>query len=108
MLRFAVLIVFSVLAFPGQANAADATLKGLVQLAKAAEGSKVLVMHERGDNVEGELTDIAGDVFCVAFPIPGKETKLEYCYPYSSVQRIGKTGTGAHNKHTPIWVAGGN
>jgi hypothetical protein len=108
MLRFAVLILFSALAFAGHAHAADATLKGLVQQAKAAPGSKVVVMHERGDHVEGVLTDLAGDVFCVEFQTPESEKFIQYCYPYASIQRIGKPGTGAHSRHTPIWVAGGN
>lgn len=103
--RVIFLAVMTVLA--SQAQAADATLKGLVQQAKANADGKVRVMHERGEDVSGTLTDVAGDVFCVAVPLPDKGRNLEYCYPYSDVRRVLKPKTGAHNDFNAIWVAGG-
>jgi hypothetical protein len=90
-----------------QAQAADATLKGLVQQAKGNADGKVRVMHERGEDVSGTLTDVGGDVFCVAVPLPEKGRNLEYCYPYAIIRRVVKPNTGAHNDFNGIWVAGG-
>lgn len=107
MKRFTLTAAIMLMLFANQSAAADVTLRKLIEMAKANPGSKVVVMHERGENTEGELVDVSGDVFCVARPIPDSEKRVEYCYPYTVIERIGKLGTGAHSNHTPIWVAGG-
>lgn len=101
-MRIAMLVALMLAALPCAAQNQPPTLRGLVAQAKASGTGEVVVMRASGETEKGWLTDIDGDVFCVAEDVPLVKEHLESCYPYAAIWKIRKMAPDERGKIVPV------
>lgn len=99
-------IVLAALSAAAPAHAADPGMRDLLEQARRAGPVKVFDAHVSDPEVNGTISAIGADAFCVARPLPQASRAIEYCFPIAGVDAIVRPGTGAHNDFTAIWIRG--